>query len=865
MARLDLDYDIKNITGNSEDLKRVLHYFFGVLTKIDVETILQHNYDDAARELNNVQDWFFTLSEIVTQSCDKCCGGGSTNCDNDKHLLNLLSQIKSVLGMFNNDLCKKRWTKGSKTVKVRAICTQLDKINTFLSKKPLPNDICKQLKSNMVGSLKLIVDTWKEVRKGVGSSEQQFTQSETTQALLDACIGLKTNLKLGYVKSFGKIEVTMISGDKLIAATEKKLEKGFTTSTAQFELLTVILDDVKTFVLAVPKTIEQNKKVNVEFDASRTNLIKVNYKQLTNQLINLLNNRCTDKTPNAAKMKMLLQLMKVSEMRLSGMLTSKTKDELFGNAHRLTTFIDTIKKLTSPLWIKLLPCTLRQEKIHSDSKRIVDESTKDLLVFLSTVKALSTKSVESYLTEVKDLLKKYEKDGIKSPIGKYIDHIITFIGKLPKFNIAVMVSATPDLSTVLLNTFGNVINKIEQIFDSMVNQMKRCGNSCPKPEDIFGKENLIEISSKLDAYFSVISKSTSDFVAALTFAPRGLASIKNGLEFVQVALQTLSRSGTGFSLKGIETIQTSFDKLNTAVLNMKGDKRDELYNSIAGKTNTDVQNYKKTLENLKLTLIALYEKSKSKLDFLKASIKKFEGHIKKTILSTTDLNKFISPIDRRFQFAIDCGETLNEIGQLFQSIYSQKLGSMVLTYVNEPFAKNMSRQVKALKEQCKNAFLHTRHITIVMGTKLPIVKEKDFLNMDLTQKIDQISKSSDSKRVHLLAEFASLTNKASKILGSGAEQAKTLSEKVVGSISKTINSFESFKQNMKAYGEMYDKIQSTIKEIKKHPISEVGIVKDSLRSLLGSFKDYNINKILLSGAQVIPRKMDELHHLFRSV
>ena len=62
--RLNLDYDIKNLTGSSKDLRQVLKHFFEVLTRFDIPLIFQKSTEGSLNGLVDVQDWFEMVVKI---------------------------------------------------------------------------------------------------------------------------------------------------------------------------------------------------------------------------------------------------------------------------------------------------------------------------------------------------------------------------------------------------------------------------------------------------------------------------------------------------------------------------------------------------------------------------------------------------------------------------------------------------------------------------------------------------------------------------------------------------------------------------------------------------------------------------------
>ena len=858
--RLGLDYDIKNLTGNSDDLKRVLHYFFDVLTKIDVPAILKRSSAGVLSGLKNIQEWFQTLSKIVVQACDKC----GSKCNNEEYLRYLLDMLRTSMGMFNGNLCKSKWITGFKIKEITYICTNLDLIERFLNKyKTIKRNLCAEMKSNIEKPLIVIVDKWKDARKEISSSKNQWKKSESTKSLLDDSVRFEVLLHTAYSTELGKVKLPILSKDEIVSDTDKLLSKDQSTaSLAQIEMLNIVLKHIISTVEKLPNFIKQNGQTSVSVSINIANQIKTLYKKLVDRVMISLNTLCSDRSPKTNPVTARIPiLITKAESILSQILTSRTRIALFTESTRFYHLAKYIPETMIAVKQSMLPCKLREEKIKSGEKEIEDTSVKELRLFLNTVKPLSTKTVKQTIDELKHLIIEF-KDGIKSPVGQLIDLLSKYIDKSPKFNIAIMISIPPKISVVLLNTFEESMKYMENIFVGISNVIGRCHNC--KPGDVFGKENLIEISRKLDLYLEPISKTATEFITALTFAPRGLAPIKNSIEYVRISLQTLWRSYTGFTVEGIKEIVKAFQKTSSAINNIKSDNINELYNTLAGVLNKDIKQHKEILQKINKNLIDLYKISNGKLQYLKTIYEKMESRIGKLSTTSIDIDEMVSPIDRRFKIVVESADVLKEFGGLFEKMYSMHLNSKLIKIIDSKFAPQMSTLLGALKETGGKILSDTRNMVKTIGTRLPSIKDEEFFRIDITKIITSMIKSTGNRKTQLARELLTKTNVASKFLTDYSAKAKELSTKFVGGISKTIDSFKSFKKKMEGYGKIYDAVQSTIKQIKKGPISQIGKIKDSSIELVKSFKHYDLNKLLSSDPKVIPHKVKEMQELFKA-
>lgn len=336
--RLDLGYDIKNITGNSADIQRVLQHFFAVLPKFDIPSILQRSAVGVLKGLQNVQEWFQMAAKIVAQACTRC--GSACNKDNSlKQLLNTLNQhIKS----FDSKICKPTWTDGVKIDSVKEICAILSKVQSFVNGVQAVNTTqCDKIATTVITPLKQIVGKWKDARKAMEAlSSDQWKKHPKTVAMFKEYNDFATKLRSAFSAELGSVKISLLTEAEVIAEVEASLkDDNSTVSMSQFEVLNAILTNVVSGIENLPNLVKQNRQTTVSVSTNEASGIVGEFKKLIERVLPSLNQLCIDKKPDSnPKFRAMPILITNSEAQLKLFLNSKTLPDLLKYAQRFNQF-----------------------------------------------------------------------------------------------------------------------------------------------------------------------------------------------------------------------------------------------------------------------------------------------------------------------------------------------------------------------------------------------------------------------------------------------------------------------------------------------------------------------------------------------
>ena len=607
--RLNLDYDIKSLTGSSKDLRQVLKLFFEVLTRFDIPLIFQKSTEGSLNGLVDVQDWFEMVVKIYKQAINKC---GRTCKDSISYLVNI---TKVNLQEFDIAFCKTRWTVGVKVADVSKMCLIFTKVNLNIDLyKFQVGNFSQTIKQNIVQPLSDIVTIWKGIRKDMESLyKQQWKNNIITINTLHNYKTVVLNLESAFSKALGKEKLDVLSESKIIELTEVYLsDKNSTVNLARYEVLRISFISILSAIEKLPPAILRNKKTQFEVDTSQVDQMISSFNAITSNITWSLNSLCKEKTPsNHVHYGNMLNLIESTKVQYQKFLQkSKSVSDLFLYSKQISQRGKLLLKKANEIKASLLPCEMKIENIENNSDKINEKAFYKLKSFMSRIKPLSKKGVQDFAKDLKDIIGEFV-GGISSPIGKLVSTMKEFIEQSPNFNIPLILAETPKTGAIIVNSLEVFFKSAKQCFIGIREILEQCGRGC-KPEDVFGKTNLRKISEKLDQKLEPISRKTRKFMDIIGFTPKGLPLLMTSTEELRASLQKIHVSGTGFTGNGIKNIIEGFEVLEFSAVDIRK-SLSITYRQFASTYDTNIKTLEKSLSRMEKIMDLIYKKSDKKL------------------------------------------------------------------------------------------------------------------------------------------------------------------------------------------------------------------------------------------------------------
>ena len=282
-----------------------------------------------------------------------------------------------------------------------------------------------------------------------------------------------------------------------------------------------------------------------------------------------------------------------------------------------------------------------------------DSPFAELESFLRDIKDFGAKTVQQLSSEIENKIRSIG-DGIKSPIGKFVNLVERLATNIPEFDFPVIMSMGHDEAKLLLEAFKNYLRILGDTFNKLVEVIGKCKNC--KIEEVFGDYNLKSIAEKLDKKLGPIASKLDKFVSNLGFAFQGAPLLFSSLEQIRTDLQSIYSSGASYSEKTfLDIVQGVKFATEAADLLEKG--HFDFQVKITGDKANDVEGFAKELIKLKGYMFDLYQKTKDQ------RMEKSIGRIKKVLSDIPVATKKVQNIDK------------GTVDQLLDTIYS--MGRMV--------------------------------------------------------------------------------------------------------------------------------------------------------------------------------------------
>ena len=857
--RLNLDYDIKNLTGNSKDLRKILKHFFEILPKFNIPLIFQRSAEGILNGLVDIQEWFEMTIKVYKQAIRKC---GKTCKDSISYLVNI---TKTSFHTFDVEFCKTRWALSVNVTDVSKICRVLTKVRVYMhSYEFQEGNFTDTIEQNIFQPLNDVVTKWKGIRKEMESLyKQQWKNNIKTINILHNYKVILSKLKKTFYKVLGKEKLHALSESKVIELAEVYLsEQNSTVTLARYEVLQVSFINIVSAIENLPAAVQRNKVSQLAIDTSQANQLTSSFNVITNDITNSLTLLCEDKTPtNHVDYRILLNLISSTKEQYQNLLRkSKVMSDLYLYSKRFSERAKMVSKKANEIKAWLLPCKLRKENIENNSDKMSEKAFHKLKSFMSRVKPLARKSVEDYAKGLKDIISEFE-DGVESPIGKLVSTIKKFIAQSPDFNIPLMLTETPKIGFLIVNSMKEYFTTAKQFFVGIQEILKQCGKGC-KPEEVFGKSNLKEISEKLDKKLKPISLKARKFIDLIDFTPRGLPLLMTSVEEIRTHLQKIYISGTGFIGNGIRNIVEGFEEVEFSV----GDIRDSLgtiYRKFTSPFDSNIKTLEKSLSRIRERMNFIYKKSNRKFKTIQEGsekISQFEGKLKNNV---QDLKLKDNIIKRRYDIVKESAIIISDTAGQFYDMYSSNISNELENFVDTDYAVKVTTDIENIRKSSRNILEQTNKIVDAVGVNLPKSNDVDIFEVDFAKNIHDMVNSAATRKIWVAKNLKSVSNDLKKKALGFVQIAKTYIDRAIGKVNNYLDeTYERVKQKLERYGRIYDEIEYTIKEIKNKPLSRIGEIKDAADELITSLGEYDLAMIFSADPKLLPKKTEEMKSLF---
>ena len=346
------------------------------------------------------------------------------------------------------------------------------------------------------------------------------------------------------------------------------------------------------------------------------------------------------------------------------------------------------------------------------------------------------------------------------------------------------------------------------------------------------------------------------------FTPKGLPLLITSIEELRVSLQKMHVSGTGFTGNGIKNIIEGFEVVESSA----GDIRKSLsitYRQLASTCDTNIKTLEKSLSRMEKSMDLIYKKSDKKLkniQEIRAKISQYQDKLK-NIVEGVKVTKNI--IERRYDIVKESVTIISEIGGQFHQLYSSRISDELENFVDSNYTAEVTTIIENIRDSSRKILQQTNKIVDSIGVSLSKSNDPDLFNVNFSKFILNMINSEANQKIHLAKQLKSVSNDLKRKTFAFIQTANMHINSVIGKIKNYFNeTYERVKQKLGKYGKIYDKIEDTIKEIKRKPIARIAKIKDAIDELITSLGEYELAMILSADPNVLPTKTAEMKVLF---
>ena len=856
--RLDLAYDVKELTGSSQDFERTLDQFVDVLPRFDVSKMLQRSEVGLLRGLSSVERWMSLSKRIIQQACDRC----NVNCTTPT-IAQVVLKTKLSLSNFHQRTCKESWVVGVKTKGVIKVCDIITKIlNTG-------GVGCGSVNALVIRPLEETIIEWKNIRVEVEElKKEQWKSSSTSNKLFKLHHDFFNTLSKAFSKQLGSLKVNYLSQSDIVSHVEKTLAgKKTSTSLAEVHALSVVFRDVVESLEKLPNLVNRKGKsvVNIP-DADAGKLVK-SLDEMLKMVVPEIQSLCSNKKPK--ELGTLTKLILGANAQFKMLLVSKNIETLMLGTQRFGQFAKYVLLTMNKELGALQGCTLQQDTRGVNNNETFANGNEEALVelkeFLTKVKPLHKRTIKDLANDLRDLIGGYSSQGLESPVGKLMDLAEDFVDGSPEFQIPVMISFSPNVSTVALNTFQKYIKSSLDVLNGMKEIVEKCEkktNTKCDPHEIFGKSRLVKVFEKLDKYVKPMSEYTSKYVKRVKHFPQGLDTLISALEQVQVSVKVFSKVRTvgDVTKEGFDDVIMALNDVIGSVNMVKKNLRKN-FEKLTTPKDENIKQVVENLKNLKKETESLY--NTSKIPLLKVKLEKVTKLVIELENPESSSND-ISALVMRASIVPRVGKVISEYGTSFEELYAVPgLPALVTSQIDNQFAPNVGDLLdntnKVLQEMMKESTEMGQGIGLGLSN---FVGDSD---TDLPRVINEMRTAYGVRKTNKAKEVSSKSQKLERFFNGLGEDLKEEYVSVMGGIGKYKKKYEELKKKMKKYGEVFDEVQDTLKELNGKPISRIGEIKDATEDLIDEMQNYDLSLILTAHPSLVPNKVAEIRELFSSL
>jgi len=854
MERLDLAFDIKHLTGNSKDIKRVYDQFFAVLPKFNVPSILQRSEGGFMKGLNNVQEWFTTAAKIAQQACQRC----QTNCTANATIMLVAEELTTSLVEFNKKVCLSKWSVGVRTQGVNTVCSTI----TSMLNAMVGAD-CSHLQKKMIEPLNKLVEGWKKVKTDVEEMKKdQWKQSQTSLKLFKEYRTFTNALKTAFSKELGSVNLTSISEADIVSKVQKTLAgKKSSTNLAEMNALLVIMQEIIVTLEKLPNLVKQNKQNTIQVSDRDGRTIIENFDKIFGNSVPFLQDICRDKKPvNVAT---LTKLIGGARIQLKTITAVKDLDGLLlFTQRRVGKFAKYIVVTLNKELDALEGCELKQDVVtssnNSNTAVWIEDAFTELNDFLTKVKPLEQKTIKSLADDLRTLIGEYSSGGLESPVGKLMDLAEDFVEESPSFNLPVIVSFSPKVSAIALNTFKEYMGSALDILNGMKAITEQCKGGKCNPQEVFGKRRLAQVFDKLEKYIQTISNLVAKYTQKTKKYPKGLEMLASALEQVQVSLNTFSESGTGLS-EGLDDVISAFNDVMKSTDMIKKNLK-SYFEVLASLKNNDLKKIFDNVKMLRKATVEIYNINQS--DNLRQNLETIESLLGQLGKESSEVDDRVSAFERRLSLIQKIGQLIKAFGSSFEELYSPASSNDISNKVDLTFAPAVASALGNTKDLLDKLLKETKSMGDEIGLDLPAITDD---TTNLPRIVNDMVASMGVRKTQLAKQLTVVSNKVSIFFEDVSETMKAKYEEFMGKIGKYKKQYEELKKKLKKYGDIYDEVEGTIKEIKDKPLSKIGEIKDATEDLINELMSYDLSLIVSADPEIMKKKMDEMKQLFGSL
>ena len=845
LDRIDLSLELYGVTKKSSELLRSLKAFFAALGNFDLNKAFLQTESMIVKYLNHLQGWFQALTSLLEKICSRC----GKNCDEGGIIKKTMNEVRLSVKCFKSKVCR-----NNKLVDTKQFCSSLTGILSFVQRYDITHSrSCGEIKEKFLPLIQKSVNEIKDLgRSDVVVFDRLWKTSDSTlsikRAYNTAVIRLKDAL------SSSSVQVNFPAPEFYVITNEvgKIVRPGlYSTKEIQYFIARQAVSAFNDALKLLPIDTKQmsSKSISIQSDGRRSLLTQFRalLDSLTESLLNLCSHAADKSEISAATDRRVKRILDVGKRLFGKMLKVSDVLSLFRGAQNVAATVDHAIKMADAV-----------KEIGSKCSNTTDQPFAELEAFLLDVRDFGAKSVQQLSSEVDSKLKEIGA-GVKAPIGRLVNLVEQIAEGFPTFDVPVILSMGYKESELLLQAFKKYLGMIGDVFNKLIEVAGKCRNC--RIEEVFGGYNLRSIAAKLDKKIGPIVAKLDKFISDVNFASQGTPLLLSSLEQIRTDLQSIYKTESVYSEKTFSDIVQGVKYASDAVdLIEKG--LVDFQVRFVGRKKSEIRTFVAEVTNLKSHIKELYQKRKATR--MEETISRMKRALSSIPVRTVQKGKLEKgTVDQLLDSLSDIGDIVKSVAMDIAHIYR----SPVSGYVENTWLPKVAKSL----DRIENVKLKLVSETQKFLVKLGIVKNgstfrQNIQNLRQRKYSKMYKKLRDAPKNRKIAKALRIAQKSEKdasMLKEFTSYWRGVYRKVVGKIDSVKSRLLSLRKGFQKYLDIYKDITATVEKIKKGPMSDIGIVKDSLEDLTSSFKDYNFKKLLLSNPGIFKKKIKELKALFQ--